>query len=63
MDKLHRTDGPAIENGQMETKEWWMNGKRHREDGPAIETVQTEIRPKESWYLNGELSSYRRTCC
>jgi hypothetical protein len=35
-DKLHRTDGPAVEydNG---TKEWWINGERHRENGPAIE--------------------------
>jgi hypothetical protein len=32
----------------METKYWYLNGKRHREDGPAVE------RPNGSnyWYLN-----------
>ena len=33
--RLHRLDGPAIENSNG-IKEWWVNGKRHRLDGPAI---------------------------
>ena len=47
--KLHRTNGPAIEwyDG---SKEWWLNGKRHRIDGPAIEWGNGSKR----WHLNGE---------
>ena len=45
--KLHRLDGPAIE--QIDgTNSWWMDGKRHRENGPAIEWVTGE----SQWYLN-----------
>ena len=47
--KLHCEDGPAItlwyENGQMQTKEYWINGKLHREDGPAA----------IYWYENGQI--------
>ncbi len=46
--KLHRLDGPAIEDA--EGKYWYLNGKRHREDGPAIEWVDGD----KSWYLNGK---------
>ena len=49
-DKLHRTDGPAIEcvDGH---KEWYMNGQRHRDNGPAIERVNGS----KSWWINGQL--------
>jgi hypothetical protein len=48
--KLHRIDGPAIEEG-WGTKEWYQNGKLHRIDGPAIEKPWgTRL-----WYKNGEL--------
>ena len=48
-DKLHRTDGPAIErtNGY---KAWYQNGKPHRTDGPAIERADGH----KEWYQNGE---------
>ena len=46
-DKLHRTDGPAIEWADG-TKEWWHNGMRHRTDGPAIEWADGT----KAWYLN-----------
>ena len=35
MNKLHREDGPAIEDSDG-NKEWWVNGVLHRIDGPAI---------------------------
>jgi hypothetical protein len=49
-DRLHRTDGPAIEwaNG---TKMWWQNDQRHRTDGPAIEYVDG----RKEWWQNGHL--------
>jgi len=34
--RLHREDGPAIENPDGH-KQWWVDGKCHRLDGPAIE--------------------------
>jgi hypothetical protein len=34
--KLHREDGPAVEEASG-TKEWLWDGKLHREDGPADE--------------------------
>ena len=48
-DKLHRTDGPAIEypNGD---KKWYLNGELHREDGPACEYANGN----KFWYLNGK---------
>ena len=47
-EKLHRTDGPAIEydNGY---KAWYLNGKRHRIDGPAIEYADGS----KEWWVNG----------
>ncbi len=46
-EKLHRTDGPAVEysNG---TKRWYLNGKRHRTDGPAVERADGS----KFWYVN-----------
>ena len=45
--KLHREDGPAIENADG-SKYWFLNGKLHREDGPAAEWADgTKL-----WYLN-----------
>jgi hypothetical protein len=34
-DKLHRVDGPAVEDVKG-TKSWWREGRLHRTDGPAI---------------------------
>ena len=48
-DKLHRKDGPAIEDNC--TQEWYLNGKLHREDGPAIEWSDGD----KFWSLNGKL--------
>jgi len=45
--KLHRTDGPAVEFADG-TKEWYLNGKRHRTDGPAVELANGI----KEWYLN-----------
>jgi len=47
--KLHREDGPAIENSNG-SKMWFLNGKLHREDGPAIEYRNGD----KYWYLNGK---------
>jgi hypothetical protein len=48
-DKLHREDGPALEN-KIGTKGWYINGRLHREDGPAIERANGD----KEWYLNGK---------
>ena len=49
-DKLHRTDGPAIEyvNGD---KSWWVDGKLHRTDGPAIERADGY----KEWWVNDRI--------
>ena len=47
--KLHREDGPAIEDANGD-KWWYRNGKLHREDGPAIEWADGNKR----WFLNGK---------
>jgi hypothetical protein len=45
--KLHREDGPAIEDADG-NKVWCLHGQLHREDGPAIENINgTNL-----WYLN-----------
>ena len=49
MTKLHREDGPAIENVNG-IKEWLLNGQYHREDGPAIEYATGD----KEWWLNGK---------
>ena len=48
-DKLHRTDGPAIEyaNGG---KFWYQDDKLHRTDGPAVEYADGDKR----WYIEGK---------
>jgi hypothetical protein len=46
-DKLHRTDGPAIEYTDG-SKVWCINGEFHREDGPSIEWSHGT----KGWYLN-----------
>jgi hypothetical protein len=47
--KLHREDGPAIEDIDG-SKSWFINGKLHREDGPAIEYANGY----KAWYINDE---------
>ncbi len=46
-DKLHRTDGPAVEYSEG-SKFWYLNGKIHRTDGPAVEYANGS----KLWYLN-----------
>ena len=48
--KLHREDGPAVEqvNGH---REWYQNDKLHRVDGPAVERINGD----KLWFQNGEL--------
>ena len=48
--KLHREDGPAIEDANGD-KFWYLNGELHREDGPAIEWANGD----KSWWLNDVL--------
>ena len=47
-DKLHRTDGPAVEYVSG-SKEWYLNGNLHRTDGPAMEWTDGTKR----WFLDG----------
>ena len=47
--KLHREDGPAVENSYG-YKKWLLNGEPHREDGPAIEYPDGA----KEWFLNGK---------
>ena len=47
-DKLHRTDGPAVEYTDGD-KFWWQNGLLHRTDGPAIERANGT----KEWFQNG----------
>ena len=49
--KLHRVDGPAIEDADG-GKEWYLNGELHRVDGPAIE----HSNGNKYWYLNDKLN-------
>ena len=48
--KLHRDDGPAIENANGD-KYWYQNSKLHRLDGPAVEYASGT----KYWYQNGKL--------
>jgi len=52
-DKLHRTDGPAIEYAYGD-KAWYQNGKLHRTDGPAVEYSDGG----KAWYLGGQRLTY-----
>ena len=54
-DKLHRVDGPAIENPNGE-KLWYLHGNLHREDGPAVEWPNGT----KFWYLNDEKVSWEQ---
>lgn len=47
-DKLHRADGPAIEQADG-GKVWYVDDKPHRVDGPAVE----EIDGTKEWYVKG----------
>ena len=47
--KLHRTDGPAIEDADG-GKWWYINNKLHRTDGPAAEWADGY----KAWYINGK---------
>lgn len=48
-DRLHREDGPAVENANG-SKYWYLNGDLHRTDGPAVEYADGS----KEWYLNGK---------
>ena len=55
-DRLHRTDGPAVEytdgpaGGYTDgSRRWYLNGKLHRTDGPAAEYANGD----RIWFLNG----------
>jgi hypothetical protein len=50
--KLHREDGPAIEDENGSTR-WFLNGKMHREDGPAFDCSDG----RKYWYFNDEYIS------
>lgn len=45
--KIHRTDGPAIDNANG-GKEWYFKGKLHRIDGPAVEWASGY----KAWYID-----------
>ena len=47
--KLHRTNGPAVENVNR-SKVWCLNDKLHRTDGPAVELVNGN----KYWWINGK---------
>jgi len=47
--KLHREDGPAIEDADG-GKAWYLHGKMHREDGPAVEYANGY----KAWWLHGK---------
>jgi hypothetical protein len=47
--KLHREDGPALENTNGD-KYWYLHGQLHREDGAAIENNDGT----KYWYLQGK---------
>jgi hypothetical protein len=48
--KLHREDGPAIEDANGD-KCWYINGQLHRKDGPAVEYEDGY----KAWWINGKL--------
>lgn len=49
--RLHREDGPAVEDGDGSYKEWYIHDRLHREDGPAIEYVNGY----KEWWVNNKL--------
>ena len=48
--KLHRLDGPAVEQADG-YRAWWQNGYLHRNDGPAVESPSGY----RAWFQNGQL--------
>jgi hypothetical protein len=56
--KLHRTDGPAIEDSDG-TKEWYLNGERHRTDGPAFDYSNGS----KAWWLNDKQVTWFEVYC
>ena len=48
--KLHREDGPAMEQADG-SKRWFLHGNLHREDGPAVEYANGT----KEWRRNGKL--------
>jgi len=48
--KLHREDGPAMEQADG-SKRWFLHGNLHREDGPAVEYADG----RKEWRRNGKL--------
>jgi hypothetical protein len=53
-EKLHRLDGPAIEN-IAGNKYWYKEGKLHRTNGPAIESFYGD----KEWYVDGKSANAR----
>jgi|GEM_PF-1825212 len=56
--RRHRSDGPAVvhyySGGEVQSQEWWVDGKRHRENGPAVLEFSLEgIVTGEQWFLDG----------
>lgn len=49
--KLHRSDGPAVVDEELDRKEYWQNNKRHRLNGPAVES-----KSYKAWYVDGKKS-------
>ena len=47
--RLHRTDGPAIEFADG-SESWWLNGNLHRNSGPAVTAANGET----SWWIYGK---------
>jgi hypothetical protein len=53
-DKLHRIDGPALENANG-SKYWCLKDNAHRIDGPAVEYASGSY----EWYLNDVRYSFK----
>jgi hypothetical protein len=51
--KLHREDGPAVEENDY--NQWCVDGLRHREDGPAIVFFSQE-KNNQWWYHNKHIA-------
>ena len=49
-DKLHRTDGPAVEHPDG-SKSWFLDDNLHRTDGPDVEHPDGT----KYWYLDGKI--------
>jgi hypothetical protein len=49
--KVHRIDGPAVENSRINYKAWYNHGLQHRIGGPAVEYENRVYK----WYYHGKL--------